>query len=321
MRRHIVTLVVLLLAISTWAWRAESFTNRTQWMEDLDDDLLITQLSIPGTHDSATDYAHCHENSAIVPIIEDVSCQTHNIPNQMEMGIRFFDIRLDDDLEFRHKIYDLEQDFSYALDTAQTFLQENPSEFLIFLVKHEHGDASPDAFWKSITEELSNYPSDLFCLNKEVYTVGDARGSIIFMARDESSYPQGYNVDWNNNTTYDKKWDGDLTYVVEDHFSLASVSNATKYREARQNITLARMCAECPDCCDDKTLFITFLSGEGDGLGKDPGHYASYQNPHINDWLKDGAQYGSRSGIVVMDYAGDDKYKGDDLIGTIISQN
>jgi 1-phosphatidylinositol phosphodiesterase len=321
-------LLVHALAGAAWAldFTSASYPSNENWMKDLPDDALITQLSLPGTHDSATDHGHCKENGWIVPVIEMVSCQTYPISDQLKMGIRFFDIRLayeNGTLRFHHGPYYLEQVFSDALDAAQSFLNQHPSEFVIFLIKQEHTSASADDFWQRINDRISTYPSGLFFLEKGVPSVAKVRGKIVVMGRDKSSHPQGWHVSWPDNTTYYQGRDhsskhGDLLYIVEDHYSLASVSTKTKYREIRQNIALARICFGSGD---PNTLFISFMSGEGDKSLRPPSHFADYGNQHINDWLKDNYAGGYRLGVVMMDYAGDSNHHGDKILETVINHN
>jgi len=308
---------------------AADYPVHADWMKSLDDTVPITQLSIPGTHDSATDYQHCEENYACSQVIDFASTQTYPINDQLQMGIRFFDIRLayeDDSLRFHHGALYLEQHFSDALDWAQDFLKKHPSEFVIFLIKQEYNKkkVSVNEFWKKITDEFSKYPSDLFYLQKSIPTVGEARGKIIIMARDEADYPQGYHVEWDSNTSYYLAWTGGdlgkkdtLIYIVEDHYSLWNVATITKFIDIRHNLALARL---CPECSASKTLFITFISGEGDPLHT-PAHYADYENAQTSDWLVNTAPRGPRSGIVNMDYAGDPNHYGDEMLEAVIGQN
>jgi 1-phosphatidylinositol phosphodiesterase len=316
---------LLLCAQAGTVWAAEvtpaSYPSNQDWMKDLSDAALITQLTIPGTHDSATDRGHCEKNSLIKPVIELVSCQTYQISDQLNMGIRFFDIRLayeDSTLTFHHGPYYLEQHFEDALDAAMNFLEDHPSEFVIFLIKQEHTSESADDFWKRVNDQLSNYPSDLFYNEKVVPTVSEARGKIVVMGRANTSNLKGFHVSWSSNTTHYEGSDKDLVYVVEDHYSLNTVSTETKYREARQNISLARICSASGN---PKTLYISFLSGEGDLSARYPTHFADYVNPHIYDWLKSGPAAGPRSGIIVMDYAGDSSHGGWKLLDEVINQN
>jgi len=294
------------------------------WMKNLDDDLLITQITIPGTHDSAADHDHCAENQACKDVIWAASTQTFNIQDQMEMGIRFFDIRLaydehnDRAFEFHHGPYDLKQSLYDAIEWATDFLKKNPSEFLIWLIKQEHTDASAENFWYDLSAQLADRSIDFYS-KKKILTVGEARGKVIVMARNgESEYDQGYHVEWPSNTLYYSGKDKDLTYVAEDHYSLATIPTSYKFVDIRRNLFLARSCSVCGS---PNTLFFTFLSGEGDSLGKGPAHYADYENLHTAQYLTEDAPSGPRSGIVAMDYAGDNAHSGDYVLDALIGQN
>ncbi len=99
-------------------------------MKNLDDNAVITTLSIPGTHDSGADHDHCAQNPSCNAVIEMMSTQTYPISDQMAMGIRYFDVRLSDEdgsLAFHHGPYYLYQHLDDAIDDAQDFLSKNPS--------------------------------------------------------------------------------------------------------------------------------------------------------------------------------------------------
>ncbi len=115
MWKVIVVVFSFILTGNMWApiaVHADYFPSGKDWMKNLDDHLLITQITIPGTHDSAADHDHCDENSACKPVSWAVVTQAYNIQDQMEMGVRFFDVRLaynrhgDRAFEFHHKAYD-----------------------------------------------------------------------------------------------------------------------------------------------------------------------------------------------------------------------
>lgn len=304
----------------------------SNWMAGLDDAARITRISIPGTHDSAADTYHCSLDPNCLKLIGFVATQTYEITDQLAKGIRFFDIRLayeDDLLKFYHgnkkgRRFYLGQQLSDAIDAVQAHLKSNPYEFVIFLIKQEYNpsDISNDTFWKKIYEQLDDYDyNELFYFSQHgVPTVGEVQGKIVIMAREKpSDYPGSsdpYHVEWSDNTVHYEGHDGHLLYVVEDHYSLATVGTDTKFAEIMQNLYLA---GYCDSCCNPMTLFITFLSGEGDVLGKGPSHYAEYENLHTATWLRE--KGGPHPGIVVMDFAGDSDYSGDWLIQEVIKQN
>ena len=59
------------------------------WMSYISDDTYISDISIPGTHDSAS-----YRRGGIYSLAH---CQNLNLENQLKVGVRYFDIRLDKD--------------------------------------------------------------------------------------------------------------------------------------------------------------------------------------------------------------------------------
>ena len=319
--------VVILFSVMLFSSVVKADTSN--WMADLDGEALITQIAIPGTHDSAATYDRCGTGA------EYCHAQTYGFTDQLSKGIRFFDIRIankDGDLEFHHNIYDLDINFKDAVDSVQEFLSYHDTEFVIFLIKQEtwtnDDSLSTDEFWDKIHEQLNDYDYDydkLFYFSQSgVPTVDEVRGKIVIMAREKpSNYPGSdpYHVAWDNNTLYYEGYDGHLKYVVEDHWSMGSVPRDEKFADIVQNLYLAGFCAaDSYYCCDKATLFITFLSGNGvKSLGLTPGDIASYENEHTADWLKEKGGY--HPGVVAMDFGGDSGYDGDLVVQEVINQN
>ena len=322
--------IVTLFSAMVWASEAKSWEPYS-WMSELDGSKLITQIAIPGTHDSATDWHHVLDAVWCVGDIEFISTQSYNIPTQLEKGIRFFDIRLayDDDnevLKFHHRPCYLGQHFGYAIDAAQDFLAAHPSEFVIFLIKQEHTSVSANTFWARAHTDYFNKDeyAGLFYLEKRVLTVEEAQGKIIIMGREASSeHKYGYHVNWDGNTShyehysYDKDINDVMRYIVEDHYSMFWVSAEKKFAWIQQNLWLSGF---CPEYGYQKTLFITFLSGEGNpDTDKTPRKIAKYINPHTADWLNNSSCF--HPGIVAIDLAGDTDYGGYTVIEAVINQN
>ncbi|MGZ9432214.1 hypothetical protein [Mycoplasma sp. 613B] len=108
--------------------------NNLDWMKSLDDSARISDLSIPGTHDSAMfsgtgfyyffgkDYA---------------KTQANNYDTQLKQGIRFFDLRIDENMNLRHGVTYATTNLSNAVRDFAYFLQRHPSEFLLLRIKSE----------------------------------------------------------------------------------------------------------------------------------------------------------------------------------------
>lgn len=152
--------------------------SRADWMAALDDSAPLNALSIPGTHDSGALHS-----------IADVSgkCQTLPVADQLQIGVRFLDIRLqlvDDELRIVHSFVDQKTEFADTLTDMVTFLREHPTEFLLVSFKE---DADPKRSEGNFTETLENmlraYPDVISTSNTLPATVGEARGKLHVIAR------------------------------------------------------------------------------------------------------------------------------------------
>ena len=106
--------------------------SRENWMKFVPDGQKLHGMTIPGTHDS---YAiHCAPGGIGC---EWARCQNWDVPKQLEMGVRFFDVRLrpfNDLFTIHHGAVYMKRVFGTVLDHFKSFLQRNPSETI--LVSH-----------------------------------------------------------------------------------------------------------------------------------------------------------------------------------------
>jgi len=86
------------------------------WMSDLDDDMLISNITIPGSHNTGT-YA-CHKLCFLN------QCQGWRVKDQLRAGLRYLDFRLDDQkpLNIFHGPFNITQ-FSPMLGDVAEFLR------------------------------------------------------------------------------------------------------------------------------------------------------------------------------------------------------
>ena len=114
-------------------------TKLNNWMQDIEDNRLVCKMSIPGTHDTGAYTGNGW-----------VKTQDKNIEQQLNSGIRFFDIRLvhqNGVLKLCHGSYIFDVTFvGDVLKTTAEFLKEHPSETVIMTIKRDHdldkGDAT-----------------------------------------------------------------------------------------------------------------------------------------------------------------------------------
>jgi len=105
-------------------------------MSALPDSMLISELSIPGTHDSGCEDNHSAADAGFA------ECQDADIIDQLRAGVRFLDLRVDatnDRWEIYHAGYQF-RDFKTVLDEIDSFLAENERETVLCRISVWRGD-------------------------------------------------------------------------------------------------------------------------------------------------------------------------------------
>lgn len=175
------------------------------WLAQIDDEVYISELSIPGAKDAATSYN--------VSSSDLYQRQSLTLLQQLQMGVRALDLCPADvtgkGLMCTHDSYGTDLKFVDALDTVAAFLAAHPSEFVILEIasnKANNLDASlyPNINDALATTRLKDYLADF----RADLTVGDLRGKALMLSRlplDEkcANYRGGVFDTW---TTDDAKW-------------------------------------------------------------------------------------------------------------------
>ena len=235
------------------------------WLSEIDDNKKISQLSIPGTHNSAA----CHT------ALPSVQCQGASVTEQLEHGVRFLDIRVGKlflgndvkDLQVIHGKFPVKIPFPLkltdTLNEVYKFLKHNSSETVIVSIKQEGSDDwdnANDEFGKLIWDKYVNPNKDKWYLNTDIPRVGDARGKAILFRRfgvqDENLKNQfGFSASfWTYNTTDDDRGQ----FVVQDFCEVNSAADLPKKIDYVKN--LAKRAQDYTSNNDDK-LFLNFTSG------------------------------------------------------------
>lgn len=153
----------------------------TDWMKGLSDDLPLSGVVLPGTHDSATKNVQLAYFS---------KCQALSIGEQLEAGFRYLDIRLGasgDKLKLMHGFTNCTTsgwpwaatlNLDDVLSDCYAFLAAHPSEAIVFAVKQEHGSETPEQFEALLSAYVSQNP-DAWLLSNTIPSVGEARGKIV----------------------------------------------------------------------------------------------------------------------------------------------
>lgn len=155
----------------------------TDWMSKISSDMLISEINIPGSHDSCTQHVD-------FPYLS--RCQNMSVYEQLHIGIRFIDIRVEqvgDKLRLVHAISKCYKDARHKqaldlndiLDDCFLFLENHPTETIIMSLKRDNGGSSEDAFDTFFKNYL--YSEDPWYLENRVPTLGEARGKIVLFNR------------------------------------------------------------------------------------------------------------------------------------------
>ena len=169
----------------------------SQWMSLIKDETKVCKLSIPGTHDTMTGMGFYQPVMKYLFNLTAIS-QVSTLEEQMECGIRFFDIRpvvsIDtlanspaekQILRLSHGISEIDVTFEEAIDQLQSFLQKHPSEFFIVKIQADNGMENQNN-WTVLLNKVLSLPKyqNLFQRNwRPDITVGEMRGKILWLSR------------------------------------------------------------------------------------------------------------------------------------------
>lgn len=318
-----------------------SSAHLNAWMGELNDHTLLSSLSIPGTHNSPT-YRHAPPS---------VRCQAASVRQQLNNGVRFFDIRLHpqypqdparDELVLVHSVFPVSltgnKYFKELMHDVDEFLDKNPTETLIICMKREGpGNHTDEQLSRVLRDHYAQPESRWFTIPK-IPTLGEARGKVVLMRRFNiednlrgEHDGQGWGIDaggWADNCAHAYCPSGQI--CIQDFYE---VLEKTKILDKMKFVT--EHCDRAGETCypfgalpnSDATkahpFYINFLSASNFfKYGTWPEKIAAKMNPAMVDYLcrrhseKDGDW---STGILVTDWVGQD---GDwDLARCIVGMN
>ena len=165
----------------------------TDWLDLVRDETKVCKLSIPGTHDTMTGMGFYQ------PLLKYVFNQTaisqvSTLEEQMNSGLRFFDIRpvVSTDtvakkkiLRLTHGISELDVTFEWTIDQLQSYLKAHPTEFFICKLQFDNGFEDQKDLYSLLSDVLhmSKYKGLFFENWRPDITVGEMRGKILWLSR------------------------------------------------------------------------------------------------------------------------------------------
>lgn len=280
----------------------------SSWMAGVSDDTMLSSVTIPGTHDSAT------QNIILKFILQ---CQDTTIAQQLENGYRYLDIRAaidegkggDRRLKLIHSIGNCKAKkglfagnlyLDAVVEDVYDFLEKNPTETVLFCVKAENGD-DPVGEVQSLLYQLIDENPDKWYLQNRIPTIGEVRGKIVLATRFEDVGGQGemrsgLNFMWEDQGS---KEIVDLPYdlsMISENQSLW-VQDRYKYNVENKIDALLDGIENCQ--AGDDTFFLNFSSTSGSGKIGRPKQYANIINSHL---LSHPLQSHTSYGIIIVDF-------------------
>ena len=285
-RRILIILLVLLIILIVFMFTAPALEkvdetpvlNSERWMASLSDGRRLSQIVIPGTHDSATQYVQLAFFS---------KCQALSIEDQLRAGFRYLDIRLGEDMKLKHGFTDCKSSNAFwaeplrldsVLYQVYAFLRENPTETVIFAVKQEHGSDSVEKFQTDLKYYIDINP-EMWLLTDTIPTLGQARGKIVLMRRYEDKAGLGAQAGipllWEDQSGSD----GARNTAASDNGYTLWVQDRYEYGTSQKWYAFRDGCAASKTGAED--ISLNFLSTKGTLIYGHPYFYARELNRRL----------------------------------------
>jgi hypothetical protein len=312
-------------------------TSRS-WMSDIANSTSLSQISIPGSHNSLSYNRASHHVS--LPS----RTQKLDLADQLEAGVRFLDIRFRhhrDRFVAHHNREYLHQNFDDVVQGLCNFLQSETgrSEAIIIRLRREYPLDSRGhnsrSWYDTLRWYYDNHPPTA-CLksiwsatgpNSSWPLLGDVRGKIVMIEdlsfpgpRTETPYHLPSSFHWRDYDTMEIQDDWRLLTLSAKKEKLAAVQTffeshvMSREQQLKQHATLRSLLPQYQD-----RLLINFLSGSScfawpSTVARGPGGL----NRRSQEWLCRGeGQNIGHLGVVAMDFVSDS----DNLAAAVIGRN
>uniref|UniRef100_A0A8C4QJ93 Phosphatidylinositol-specific phospholipase C X domain-containing protein n=1 Tax=Eptatretus burgeri TaxID=7764 RepID=A0A8C4QJ93_EPTBU len=249
------------------------FTN-PDWMADILDEKSITEISLPGTHDTMALYG------GIV-----VQCQSWTLQLHLEAGVRFLDIRARhyyNELPIHHGVCYQHATFHDVVNVTMAFLENHPKEVLLMRLKEEYKPkGNTETMYQTVVRYLKEFGDwNRVWKNHYIPSIGEARGKLVILqdfdgellgiryGADNMSISDDYKIPTISKISL--KWDG-----VKKHFKDAIVG-------------------------DKKNMYLTYTSGVG--VLAFPKQVAEHMNFKLFHFLNHRSTQRQRLGTIIMDF-------------------
>jgi 1-phosphatidylinositol phosphodiesterase len=327
-----------------WYSRSLLSYSLSSWMSDIPDDTLLSNITIPGTHDT------CAQSN--IPFVR---TQYLSISKQLEAGIRFLDLRCrvhsDGQLYMYHGGIPINMPMYLKFDKIMseifTFFSKNgkPTETVLISINNDDvsGKVPPEVFYNAVKTHIEQAPryedgSERWITARTTVTLGEARGKAVLLRRYhpdpalETNERMGIDLSgWlNNNPDFTLNTPDGVTVTLQDKWQYSDVIPLAELIKSKFGFVsnLLEKAATAPA----EHWFLNFMSAVGDPVQKGEiaeshwiavgahsdvvGKFVKGMNPTVRrNFQFDKARYG----VIPMDYP--ELPKDSDLISWLIGTN
>lgn len=157
--------------------------KQSDWMSRISDNLKITQINLPGTHDSSA----CHISFSFIS-----KTQSLTVSEQLNIGVRYFDFRFDfsDGIFYathsiarcktKRGMFAPKMTADDAVSFCKNFLRKNPTETILFQLKEAVSHTGYE-FFSVFYERYIKDNENLWYTENRIPTLGEVRGKIVLL--------------------------------------------------------------------------------------------------------------------------------------------
>lgn len=329
-RLHFLISIFLFLATSASA---------SDWMKNIPDNVYLSQLSLPGTHDSGT-------GNGINPSFLAAFAQCQDLPlnEQWSAGIRAFDLRpcvKDDYININHGITATNLRFDDALFLLRDSLKAHPSEFA-FVHYHYDNDFNKDhdKYLPLLQELLSRDDlKDYLVPFRRDLTLGDVRGKMLLISRQSyADYPYtgGFIRNWSSDIDWTAQTSGSITGMdddidssaplyMQDYYNVDWTSDGFQKKADAVTQLLEWSTTHKTVSPQDVVWVMNYTSAYPGFVSTADGYRenATHSNAAIIDYLS--THEAGPTGVVFMDFCVDESNgkatRGQELINALVENN
>lgn len=290
MMKKIMTALFISLCVLLFTPVNSYAVSNSNWMSEIDDNKYLSQISIPGTHDSAALYE---------TISNTAKCQNLTLDEQFNSGVRYIDIRcrsINDSFAIHHGPVYQHLNFNDVIDVCTDFLKKNPTETIIMSVKEEYKSSDSEKTFEEIFRSYVEKNKSMWLLSDEIPKLGEARGKIVLLRRFSSEEtPMGIDASgWEDNTTFTIENAAKLN--IQDNYKVGDNKNkwsaiVSLYNGAKSS--------------SDNSLYINYTSGYKSIVGiPNITSVSNYINSNLLSYFNENTS--GCFGISVMDFVNED---------------